>query len=82
MLGGPRGGHNQHARTFVVAAAFSNDGTMEQTNPHVDTSKLDEQFEHAYTRISRVYSVVVQAWDADILVLILAHYHQMHCTRL
>lgn len=43
MVGGPREWQDQNARTFVVAAGFIIVETMEQTNPRVDTSKLDEQ---------------------------------------
>ena len=60
---------------------------MESANPEVDTSKFEERYEEADTRMtlhcvqSRTDSVVVQVRDTNILVLLLAVSHRMHYTK-
>ena len=80
-------GHRQDDKTIVVAGEFSDEERVESTNPEVDTSKFETCHEEADTRIvlhcvqNPADSIVVQARDTDILVLLIAHYHRMPCTK-
>jgi len=81
-------GCDQHDKTIVVAGGFTDEERVESNNPDVDTSVLEARHEEADTRIilhcvkSQADSIVVQARDTDILVLLLAHFPRMSCTKL
>jgi len=81
-------GCDQHDKTIVVAGGFTDEERVESNNPDVDTSVLEARHEEADTRIilhcvkSQDDSIVVQARDTDILVLLLAHFPRMSCTKL
>lgn len=75
-------------KTIVAAGGFVDEEQVEATSPDVDTDKLRARHEEADTRVIlhcvkiEADSIVVQARDTDILVLLLAHFSKMSCTKL
>jgi len=75
-------------KTIVVAGGFRNEEKVESSNPEVDTDKLAARQEEADTRLifhcveNQAGNIVVQASDTDVLVVLLANFHRMQCTKL
>lgn len=75
-------------KTIVVAGGFSDEEQVELSTPDVNTEELEGRHEEADTRMilhcvkSQASSIVVAARDTDVLVLLLAHFSNMSCTRI
>ena len=72
----------------MTAGGFKNIQEVQSSNPSLDTSALEAYHEEADTRVflhcinNSADSVVVDARDTDILVLLLAHFEKMPCKNL
>ena len=75
-------------KTLIVAGGFSEEERVESSDNRVDTSVLAAHHDEADTRLivhckaNFAESIVVQARDTDILVLLLTHFHHMPCDKL
>ena len=74
-------------KTIVVSGGFSDEQKAESSSQEVDTDSLKACHEEADTRMilhcmnNQTSSIVVAARDTDVLVLLLAHFHEMPSTR-
>lgn len=77
-----------HNKTVIVAGGLHKDDEVLSSRPSIDVTPLQAHHEEADTRIvlhcvnNDAETIVVSARDTDILVLLIAHYHQMSCTQL
>jgi len=75
-------------KIIVVGGGFSEEERVEASVPDVETDMLEAKHEEADTRViihcieCKSSHAVVAARDTDILVLLIAHFHRMPCTRL
>ena len=73
---------------IIISGAFAGEETAKASEPDINIKELKAQHEEADTRIvvhclkSQKQSIVIQAWDTDVLLLLLTHYHQMTATKL
>ncbi|KAG7160820.1 hypothetical protein Hamer_G007574 [Homarus americanus] len=74
-------------KIIVVSDGFSNQEQVESSNPDIVKENLEPRHEEANTRIilhcvrSRASSIVVAARDTDVLVLLLAHFNKIPCSK-
>ena len=72
----------------VVAGGFAEATTVKSSDPDLEVSSLRANHEEADTRLilrcihSHMETIVVAVRDTDVLLLLLALYHRMGCTRL
>lgn len=75
-------------KTIVVAGGFQREDEVQTSNHELDIQQLQANHEEADTRLvlhcvhTNAKSVVVSARDTDVLVLLVAHFHKMACTKL
>jgi len=75
-------------KTLVVAGGFQREDEVQTSNHELDIQQLAANHEEADTRLvlhcvhTNAESVVVSARDTDVLVLLVAHFHKMACTKL
>ena len=81
--------HSRRVESVVVTAGgFVEATTVKSSHPELDISFLRADHEEADTRLilhcvhARMETIVVSARDTDVLLLLLAHYDKMGCTRL
>ena len=71
----------------VVAGGFTDATTVNSSDPGLEVSSLRANHEEADTRLilrcihSHMKTIVVAVRDTDVLLLLLALYHRMGCTR-
>ena len=74
-------------KTIVVSGGFNDELKVESSSPEVDTDSLKACHEEADTRMilhcmnNQTSSIVIASRDTDVLVLLLAHFHEMPSTR-
>ena len=72
----------------VVAGGFAEANIVKSSDPDLEVSSLRADHEEAETRLivhcihTHVETIVVSVHDTDVLLLLLAHYDKMKCTRL
>ena len=72
----------------VVAGGFGEATTVKSSDPDLEVSSLRANHEEADTRLilhcihPHMETIVVAVRDTDVLLLLLAHYDRMGCTRL
>ena len=81
--------HSRQVESMVVTArGFVEATTVKSSDPELDISFLRADHKHADTRLiiycvhARMETMVVSARDTDVLLLLLAHYDKIGCTRL
>ena len=81
--------HNStESPVIVVAGGFSNSTTVKSSDPDLDVSSLRADHEEGDTRLilhcihAHMNTIVVSVRDTDVLLLLLAHYSRIDCTRL
>ena len=74
-------------KTIVLSGGFNDEEKVESSSLEVDTDSLKACHEEADTRIilhcmnNQASSIVIASRDTDVLVLLLAHFHEMPTTR-
>ena len=73
---------------IVVAGGFNESTTVTSSDPDLDVSSLQADHEEGDTRLilhcihAHMNMIVVSVRDTDVLLLLLAHYSRIDCTRL
>ena len=80
--------HSPTDKLVVVGGGFTEATTVKSSDPDLDVSSLMADHEEADTRLILhcihidLKTIVMSVRDTDVLLLLLAHYDKMRCTRL